>query len=109
VKIPEGQLTEPSNLPDLTITGLTGLEFFAIEYVERGKKQSGLVVNANGILYLAPNGMQWLTGMRPLSDKLTKNVNDALDRVRGVAPEDVPVEDNVDVIAEELASKPAKK
>lgn len=103
VMIPEGQLTEPSNLPDLTVTGFTSLNFFAVEYVERGKKQQGLVVDANGTLYLAPNGMQWLTGMRELSEKLGRNVKDGIARTQGVAPEDVPTEDNVDVIAQEIA------
>jgi hypothetical protein len=103
VMISQGQLTEPSNLPDLTLTGFTSLKFYAIEYVERGRKQQGLVVDANGTLYLAPNGMQWLTGMRELSERLGKNVKDGIARSQGVAPEDVPVEDNVDVIAQEIA------
>lgn len=108
VMIPSGQLEERTNLADLTVVSVNPFEMMGIVYVENGRLKPALVVkDTEGMLYLAPNGDQWTRGLRQLSNKLARNVKDGLDRVRGVSPTDVPMEDNVDVIAEEMASEPA--
>ncbi len=109
VAIPEGQAKEPTNLPELTVTSVNKLEFFGITYVEKAKLTPALVVrDVEGNLYLAPNGDAWVKGLRPLSDKLTNNVKDTLARLEGTPLDDVPAEDNVDVIAEEMAAEEVK-
>ena len=108
VMIPEGQNKQPSNLAELTVTSVNKLEFFGVTYVEKSKLTPGLVVrDMEGNLYLAPGGLQWVQGLRPLSDKLTNNVKELLLHLEGTPPEDVPIEDNVDVIAGDMAAEPA--
>jgi len=99
VKIPEGQINDRSDKADLTVEHLLPIEFFAAQYVENGKIKQGLFCHSNGVFYMAPNGDQWLAGMRPLSEKLTTNVRHAYEAMKGAIPEDVPVTDTVDVIA----------
>lgn len=110
VMIPEGQSKEPSSLAELTVTSINKLEFFGITYVEKAKLTPGLVVrDAEGNYYLAPNGVQWVQGLRQLSDKLTANVKDMVARVEGVPPEELPMDDNVDVIAGDMAAEPVEE
>lgn len=103
--IPQGQLEENTNLGDLTVVSVNPLQMMGIVYAERGKLKRGLVVqDVQGDLYLAPNGDQWTAGLRPLSEKLAHNVKDGLDKVMGVPPTEVPLEDNVDVIAGDMGA-----
>lgn len=107
VKIPQGQLEERTNLADLTVVSVNPMQMIGMVYVESGKLKRALVVkDVEGNLYLAPNGDQWIVGLRPLSDKLSKNVVDALHIVQGTAPEDLPTTDSVDVIAGDMAAEP---
>lgn len=102
VTIPEGQNTERSNLPDLTIVNLAPLEFFAAQYVENGKLRMGMYIKAGNVTYLDPDGERWVNRLRQLSDKLAKNFGVKYAQMHGVQPGDVPLEDSVDVVAKEL-------
>lgn len=102
--IPEGQEKDPSSLPELTITGLNKLEFFAVTYVEKARITQALVVrDITGALYLAPQGDQWIRGMRPLSDKMTANVERQIQAIEGPPIKELSLKDSVDIIAEEIA------
>jgi len=104
--IPQGQLEENTNLGDLAVVSVNPLQLMGVVYAERGKLKRGLVVrDVQGDLYLAPNGDQWTVGLRPLSEKLARNVREGFDRVMGVPPTEIPLKDNVDVIAGEMASE----
>lgn len=107
VLIPSGQLDQKTSLSDLTVVSANPFEMLAIMYVENGRLKPALVLkDVEGTYYLAPNGEQWVRGLRQLSDKLAANVQEALDRIRGVPPADVPLTDKVDVIAGEIANEP---
>jgi hypothetical protein len=108
VKIPEDQTTDRTNKPDLHVENLLPMEFFAMQYVEKGKMKMGLVAHSGGQFYLAPSGSEWLAGMRPLSDKLVKNLKPHFERLRGPEPIDptgVPTSDDVDIVAAATASE----
>lgn len=106
VKTPEGQIHDKSDKADLTVEHLMPMEFFGAQYVENGKLKTGLVVQSGGKFYLAPNGSQWLADMRELSKALTSNVKPLYDKLKGgLIDEDVPVEDNVDIIAQATAAE----
>jgi hypothetical protein len=100
VKIPDGQLHDRSDKADLTVEHLIPMEFFGAQYVENGKLKAGLFVQSGGRFYLAPNGEQWISGMRELSEALTNNVRVIYDRIKGGPLKDVPLEDTVDIIAQ---------
>jgi hypothetical protein len=105
VKIPEGQLSERSDLPSLTLVHLMPLEFMAAQYVDKsGKKVVGLFVKNGKDWYQAPNGDQWLSQFRALSPKMEENAKAMYAKNTGITDTtDVPLEDNVDVIAGETA------
>ena len=107
VKIPEGQLSERSDLPSLTLVHLMPLEFMAAQYVDKaGKKVTGLFVKNGEDWYQAPNGDQWLAQFRTLSPKMDENAKAMYAKITGVPDNaDVPLEDNVDVIAGETSGK----
>jgi hypothetical protein len=107
VKIPEGQINERTDRPDLTISHMLPMEFFAAQYVEANKLKSGLFVLSGGQFYLAPSGAEWLAGMRPLSDKMAANAQELYDRVHGGVPGDVPTEDIVDILGKDMVDDTA--
>lgn len=103
VAIPEGQNAERSNLPTHTVTNIMDLEFKGIQYVDHNGVlvQTLAVVDADGNVYEAPDGSKWLRGLLPFKTKIAENVRAI---VRASAPlEDVPLEDGVDIIAEEMS------
>lgn len=103
VKIPEGQLSERTDLPSLTLVHLVPMEFLAAQYVDKsGKMVTGLFVKSGSDWYQAPNGEQWLAQFRPLSPKMEANAKEKYSKLTGKSDiTDVPLTDNVDVIAEE--------
>ncbi len=105
VMVPKNQGLAASSAPDLTVLSMTDLQFFAVEYADNGKAKQGLIVSAGGILHMAPNGMEWLGKMLPLSEKFAGNIQEVIDRHNGAPVENIPKEDTVDIIAEDMASE----
>jgi hypothetical protein len=103
VTIPEQLGRSPEGVPDLTVLSLQKLEFFGAQYTENGKIRMGLLVKSGEDFYLDPRGDQWVGGLRPLSDKLKKSAMDKYIAVVGVDAKDLPIEDNVDVVAQEVS------
>jgi len=103
VKIPDHQDTTQSSNPDLTIENIAPIEFYAVEYVEKGKVVMGLFCLSGGEFYLAPEGSTWLKSMRHATVKISENLRSAVDRIKGKVV-DVPSEDVVDVIAASSSS-----
>lgn len=105
VMIPKGQLNqERSNLPEFTITSVLELQFKGIQYVDRNGvvAQMLAVVDAQGNVYQAEGGEKWLSDLRPLSEKMQKNLQ-GYEAAQGVSDDDLPLHDSVDVVASELA------
>ena len=99
VKIPDGQLHDRSDAPDLTVLDLAPLELRAGRYVERGKIKMGLFAKVGDVWHLTPDGDNWLQRCRQTSAALTKNLKEAEGKFKGVSAEDVPTTDAVDIIA----------
>ncbi len=106
VKIADSQTTDFTSDPDLTLKNLAPIEFFAAQYVEKGRLRTALFCHSGGMFYLAPEGDSWLQKMRPLSERLTANVKEIFERRNKSAADvaaSVPRQDAVDVIAESMS------
>ncbi len=105
VTIPEGQISERSDLPPLTITSFAELKMFGLTFVDaNGRERPMLVVLcSDGSLHSAPDGEQWIGRLRPLSTKMAESFNKVyrdLTNTSGInGPTNVPDKDNVDIIA----------
>lgn len=104
VKLPDGQVSERSDAPPLTITTFSEIRMFGLTYVDSGGRERPLLVvlNVDGSLYSAPEGDQWITRLKPLSTKLAENFREVYQKsLPSTEPVKVPGMDNVDVIANE--------
>lgn len=102
VTTPEQLGRAPDGVPDLTVMHLKKLEFFGAQYTENGKVRGGMLVKDGDEFYLDPAGEQWTSRLRPLSDKLRKSAMDKYIALVGVDAKDLPMQDSVDVVAEEM-------
>lgn len=110
VTIPEGQRAEAQpqdhNLPTLSVHNFGKLEMFAGQYVDSsGKLNAGFYVKFGDEFYLDPNGPAWFGGLKPLSDRHKQAVRARYESMLGNQDTtDVPTEDEVDVVAGEMAN-----
>jgi hypothetical protein len=102
---PKNQGLAASSATDLTVLSMADLQFLAVEYADNGKAKQALIVSAGGILHMAPNGMEWLSKMQPLSEKFAANIQAVIDKHNGAPVENVPKEDAVDIIAGDMAKE----
>lgn len=109
VKIPQDQLTEQTDKPNLHVAHAFPVQFYAAQYVENGKLKMGLFFEMNGDIYLSPNSDEWLGRLSRCNPKLAKNIKEKLETLSGVPPEEVPIEDNVDVVAADMATESPDK
>ena len=109
VKIPQDQNAEVTDKPNLFVQHILPLKFFAMEYAEGGKMKKAMICEFNGDYYIAPNSEEWISRLSPVSSKLRKNISESLERVSGVPVEDIPLKDDVDVVAADMASESSEE
>jgi hypothetical protein len=101
-----GEEIPEQDLPALSVHNFEKLETWAGQYVDKtGKLKPGFFIRYLGNWYLDPNGAHWFSTLQPLSKELSDNVQRSFERkTRATNIEEIPVEDAVDVIAEETVS-----
>lgn len=102
VTTPEQLGRAPDGVPDLTVMHLKELRMFGAQYTENGKIRAGMFVKDGDEFYLDPSGGEWVNRLRPLSEKLSKSATAKFEQLQGITAKDLPMEDNVDIVATEL-------
>jgi len=88
----------PNNVPNLTVLGVVELQFFAVNYVERGEvRQSLFARDRSGVIYLAKDSDEFCASLAEVKPELAKNIAKAMPKAGGQVDEDIPLNDSVDV------------
>jgi len=103
VTVPQGQHTTRTDKADLTVEHVMPIEFFAAQYVEKGKVRNGLFCLTNDTYYLAENGESWVNNLKELSSKLSDNFR-AVHTAQKAGNDEVPSEDLVDITAQRFSA-----
>lgn len=111
VTIPQGQRAgeeiPEQDLPALSVHNFSKLETWAGRYVDKsGKLTPGFYIRYQGNWYLDPKGPDWFSSLQPLSKEHEANAQAAYERAtRATNTTEVPVEDAVDVMADDMAAE----
>jgi len=99
VAIPEGQYVQGAATPG-SVLNFTEAKTYAVQYADAdGRVHTTLMHRINGVWYMAPNGENYASTLRPLSvdARLSKNLEERF--VTETTTATIPKEDAVDVLA----------
>jgi hypothetical protein len=74
VLLPEGQTSNRSDLPELTVTGFLPAQFAFVKYIQNGRERQALLIKAGDGIYMDPDGESFASKLKTCSDKFAERV-----------------------------------
>jgi len=109
VRVPESQIRDVTSRGEpMTIAQVVPGQMVAVQWFdEAGREHNEVWFQVGGTIYQPPDSERWASELRPVKDKLAKQVLARLNPPTS-ANGNLPVEDEVDVLAGEQAKEDAK-